>query len=517
MVTFEAGYARTLVGTVDAGTFEAGAVDVLHPVTERAIRVWELPYELPARVRFYPLGSFEYGMLDIIAGVVNIPLYTGVDTAFELPYDVAGAVYADRIVRTFWGFVYDVQGTTQRVFEFAYRISGVGTGRRYFETPYKLTARAELSCEMPYRLLGPFEHFGLMQVSSGLYRGYDFRYSLDLPADTYVVPHDAPVAFDPQRGLLLRRREGHRLTQVLWPVPLAEWAIEAELAYEPKQVNDEGGLIVWGEGERAYLLACTAPVQGPQRLRLTCRDGIVSGWSLVSDRFVYHGRHRVGDAGIVGAALVGLSGEDLGLVRLDLYTGSDVRVGGLFAGMTARLVDDDGKIVAQATVSFDGEEARLSLAHRPWPVYGRLQIWGTQDNLLAESLRTAFFGGDVWVFSVPLELYLDEHDLIDPADLPMALRPGEPRRLRLRNPTDAPTPPIRVRIIPPAQIELVDFPVRLHPDEHGSMRPEMGSSLELGVIEAGESVAFWIDPIDDPQIPEYRTRQDFALAIEVIR
>ena len=421
------------------------------------------------------------------------------------------------VVSRLFSFPYSVASLQVAAYEFAYSVYGIAPGTRIVSLPYRIHAIVEKAWSIPWRICGPFTSFRLIKTGNGIANAFDFAYMQTLTPSWTVVPYHASAWPVWLQGLRITRQDGLPAREVILPVSSSEWAAEAVISYRPGLPHDEGGMVVWGEGQRRYVMAISAPYSSSQtRLRLTYRDGVISGWSSVGSSVVYHGSHRIGSASAVGFALLGDQGEDLWVQSMTLYASGHVTVDGLFPGMTVQLVDDRGIIVAKAEKDESPESITLGIAHRPWPAYGRLQVYDWLGHLISESPQTSFVGGDQWAFTWPLELYLDCQQRIDPSEMPVALSPGAARRLRLVNPIDVPTPAIRVRLSgAEPNIDPSSLQVRLHLDDMGQMIDPPSLSLDLGSIQASGSIDFWIRALpDNPDIP---SRLDFALVIEVMR
>lgn len=510
--TFESGVVQSLQGSVPSGSFEAGPVDAFPASTGEAVQMFELPYGLESRIRFYPLGSFEYGLLDILAGVSNVPLYSYPEALLEIPYDVAGEALPDNLVEATFALAYHILGVVENAFELPYRLVGTeAAGVRLWVIPYRIWGSTEASFELPYNVLGPFAHFRLIRQRDGRLRTYDLRSGV--PADFALLPSDAPLTVDPARGLVFQHVSSG--VQMLTALPAGSWALEADFDYRPVQVDDEGGLVAWGEGSRRFALVHALMDARVPSLRLSYRAGVVSGWARFGDTYTYWGRQVIGRSQVGGLILLGATGTSMAVSAIRIHRSGGVEVDGLFRGMSAEIRGTDGISVASARQDQPFGRVYLDIGSRVWPFAGYLSVMDGAGNIVATSELSSFSGGDAWAFVMPLELYLEGTQLLDPAAISRLGQAGSPQRLLLYNPTDVPTPKLTLRLYPADDSTLEEVPVRLYGDELGTMAGEPKLDLVVGSLEPMAGRYFWINPLRPQDLVVDQSRYAFDLAVEV--
>ncbi len=247
---------------------------------------------------------------------------------------------------------------------------------------------------------------GVYKKTSGLIfdDGFDSgsihsRYSFS-PANTGCLDKDSG-------HIVLNHAEEDNL--MLFDIPDSQYNLLLEVTadYVPTEYGDEGGIVVWKDGESRieFLESMDTAAREYSKWR-ALREG--NRWTFYADRGAGWELFDTDSlvASRIGVVLKGkpVNGYDpMRIDRIVLCRSDKITIGNLPEGFSVYLCNDDGASVASATVekNWTGVDIKIPSA----PYNGILKVYDRQGNLVSSLEAFDIYGGDSFLYGTELKVH----------------------------------------------------------------------------------------------------------------
>lgn len=253
---------------------------------------------------------------------------------------------------------------------------------------------------------------GIYKKTSGLLFDDGFEYE-SLHARYTLSPHHAGDLDHSLKQFVMNHTEEDNM--LLFDIPESEHSLLFEVTadYVPTEHKDEGGIVVWKDGESRieFLESIDTAVREYSKWR-ALRTG--NRWTFYADR---GSGWELFDTDTLAANKLGvvLKSKDssgfvpLKLDRLVLCKSDKITVGNLSEGCTVYLCDEFGNSIASSTVerTWTGVDIQIPTA----PYYGMIKVYDSNGTLLSSLSAFDIYGGDTFLFGTELQVHWQGKEL----------------------------------------------------------------------------------------------------------
>ncbi|OBR67753.1 cell adhesion protein [Paenibacillus oryzae] len=337
---------------------------------------------------------------------------------------------------------------------------------------------------------------GLYKNSSGLL--FDDGFDSGSIHARYVLSPANTGDLDAGKGqFVLQHTEDDNL--ILFDIPDNEFSLLFEVTadYVPTEYGDEGGIVVWKDGESRieFLESMDTATREYSKWRALRRG---NRWTFFADRG--SGWELFDTASMVasklGVALKGRAINGYDSMRIDkmvLCRSDKLSVGNLPEGYTVYLCDPGGHAIASSTVEKNWTGVELNVPEMPY--HGILRVYDVAGNLVSSLGAFDLYGGDSYLYGTELKVQWKGKELNVTGDTHLGTMYDNQIMIQMEliNPSaDKPARQIRMGILQHLDefgYEWVDL---CHDDGLDAPLDHVSPLLEFQEVPPLGSVKFWM-------------------------
>lgn len=295
---------------------------------------------------------------------------------------------------------------------------------------------------------------------------------------------------------------------ILMNSPRFDFIMEIDTDYDPTRASDQGGIVAFRDNQsRIEMLEYYDPEKGTamkyNNLRMKRTGDLFEGygsndggktWELIGVSYLA--------APKVGMVLHGIqesSSDTMDVLEMRMYRSTVLQVGNLNEGMTVKLVNTAGTVLAQAVCKAESDHADIEIGNMTLPLKGRVQLFDSTGFKLAETeALTDIWGGDIFWYGIQLDIEIDGINMRQDREFQLGnMQAGIiEKKLYVVNNTDIPIYNLRASIQAFTEYkgwEWADLSLDVF-NQPGAYQ----DNLYLGHIQPGERVPVWMKVTRQP-------------------